>query len=64
MQQAERDQLKKLYREIKDGETVLAIDEKRGVGIIALVDPRKDDTNLMPVAEIRFPLVMPVAVDE
>ena len=64
MRKGERDLIKRLYTAITTGKTVLGFDEKRGVGIISVVDERRDDTTLMPAAEIQGPFVMPGAIPE
>lgn len=64
MTKDEKSMVRRIYDAIRSGETVLGFDEKRGVGIISLVDHRREATKLMPAAEIRFPLVSPIAIPE
>lgn len=59
MDATKRKVIEDLYEAIKSGKTALGFDEKREVGVIMLLDYRKDDTTLLPAAEIIFPLVRP-----
>jgi hypothetical protein len=56
-----KDLIRRLYSEMQAGETVLGMDEDRSVGVISIVEVRRGQTYLMPVAEIRIPLVAHVA---
>jgi hypothetical protein len=56
--------IRMIYEALQKGETILGFDESREVGIISLVEIRGGKTHLMPVAEIKVPLVMPQAVNE
>jgi hypothetical protein len=56
---AEKRYMRALYEAIKNSETALGFDEKRGVGVIALLDER-GETQLVPVAEIQSPVLRQV----
>lgn len=62
MEVSKRKGIRDLYDAIKNGKTVLGFDEEREVGVISIVDYRKDATKLLPAAEIVFSLVSPDVV--
>ena len=57
-------QMRELYEAMLSRPTVLGFDEERKVGVISLVETRGGRTHLMPVAEIKHPLVLPKAISE
>ena len=63
MTPVEKRVIEEVYRTIKEQDTVLGFDEKRGVGVIAICDERQEDQlRMVPVAEI--PTLMGQSVSE
>jgi len=59
-----KSKIRDLYTAILEKDTVLGFDEEREIGVVSIVETRGGKTHLMPVAEIKFPLVMPTAIEE
>ena len=59
-----KSKIREIYAAILEKDTVLGFDEDREVGVVSIVEMRGGRTHLMPVAEIKFPLVMPNAIEE
>lgn len=60
MDQAQKKCIREMYRALLTEPTALGFDEERCVGVVSLLDHRKEETTLVPVAEISIPILQEV----